>query len=461
MQIQKANLRMNGIPNVNNHPNKIIIHHPVFNGSVVSLNELMISMGYCMIGYNYYVRKDGSVWEGRPVKYEGGNCLGQNRQSIGVCCEGDFDHETMGAKQLNALVELCQYLKKQYGISEVGPHMKYSSTDCPGKYFPINEALAKINGGTYTGSVTVTPSTEDDTLAKAACYVGERCKELQTKLTALGYECGGIDGIFGSKTFTAVKAFQKDNGLTVDGFAGPDTFNALNDTVSCNHKAPSKDEIKDLQSILNSIYNTGLDIDGIIGPLTINALDKVLVKRRDDYSTLTKWIQNRLLHLGYSVGTCGADGYFGEGTEGTVRKFQSNHGLTADGVVGKLTMIKLLHTSETTNVNTPSVNVVKTLQTALIQSGISLPKFGADGDYGSETKSALQKVTITKGSGYTILVKWIQSRLNSLGYSIGSYGVDGDFGSGTLNAVKLFQSNHGLTSDGIVGINTWENLIKA
>lgn len=459
MQIQKANLRMNGTPSINNHPNKIIIHHPVYNGSVVALNELMISMGYCMIGYNYYVRKDGSVWEGRPVKYEGGNCLGQNRQSIGVCCEGDFDHETMGAKQLNALVELCQYLKKQYGISEVGPHMKYSSTDCPGKYFPINEALARIAGGTYNGNVTIAkPSSEDTELAKAASYVGERCTELQTKLTALGYDCGGIDGIFGSKTFAAVKAFQKANGLAVDGYAGPDTFNALNKVVSCNHSIPSKDEIKTLQRILNTTWKLGLQEDGIVGQLTVKALSNVMVSRSDNYSELTKWIQNRLLHLGYCVGTCGADGYFGEGTEGTIKKFQKDHGISADGIVGSQTMLKLLHTTVTNNSVT---NVVGTLQNALIQSGFSLPKYGADGAYGSETRSVLQQIIISKGSKYTILVKWIQNRLKNLGYDIGSYGADGAFGNSTLSAVKKFQTKRGLSSDGIVGINTWEALLKA
>lgn len=50
-------------------------------------------------------------------------------------------------------------------------------------------------------------------------------KTLQTNQIALGYSCGtaGADGVFGKDTETAVEAFQKANGLTVDGLAGEKT----------------------------------------------------------------------------------------------------------------------------------------------------------------------------------------------------------------------------------------------
>lgn len=59
---------------------------------------------------------------------------------------------------------------------------------------------------------------------------GELVKQLQTKLQALGYDLGicGIDGDFGQATEKAVKAFQKANGLKVDGIVGPLTWEALN-----------------------------------------------------------------------------------------------------------------------------------------------------------------------------------------------------------------------------------------
>lgn len=58
---------------------------------------------------------------------------------------------------------------------------------------------------------------------------GEDVKELQSALMLLGYDLGkcGADGIFGRKTQAAVKAFQKDEGIQVDGIAGPVTYSRL------------------------------------------------------------------------------------------------------------------------------------------------------------------------------------------------------------------------------------------
>lgn len=55
----------------------------------------------------------------------------------------------------------------------------------------------------------------------------DQVKALQQALIALGYLEGDADGIFGKNTETAVKAFQKENGLTDDGIAGAQTQSAL------------------------------------------------------------------------------------------------------------------------------------------------------------------------------------------------------------------------------------------
>lgn len=52
-------------------------------------------------------------------------------------------------------------------------------------------------------------------------------KQVQQKLKDLGYYKGDIDGIFGSQTIKAIKNFQRDYGLTVDGIVGTRTLNAL------------------------------------------------------------------------------------------------------------------------------------------------------------------------------------------------------------------------------------------
>jgi hypothetical protein len=50
---------------------------------------------------------------------------------------------------------------------------------------------------------------------------GNAVLELQRKLTSLGYDTKGVDGIFGSNTEQAVRQFQRDHHLTVDGIVGP------------------------------------------------------------------------------------------------------------------------------------------------------------------------------------------------------------------------------------------------
>ena len=56
---------------------------------------------------------------------------------------------------------------------------------------------------------------------------GSTGSTIQQKLKNWGYYSGAVDGIFGSKTETAVKYFQSKNGLTVDGKVGPQTLAAL------------------------------------------------------------------------------------------------------------------------------------------------------------------------------------------------------------------------------------------
>ena len=66
--------------------------------------------------------------------------------------------------------------------------------------------------------------------ATALSRYGSRSAEvtqIQQKLKQWGYYTGAVDGIFGQKTYEAVKYFQRKNGLTVDGIAGPKTLAAM------------------------------------------------------------------------------------------------------------------------------------------------------------------------------------------------------------------------------------------
>ena len=65
-----------------------------------------------------------------------------------------------------------------------------------------------------------------ETLSKRGS-TGSEVTQIQTKLKNWGYYSGSIDGIYGSKTESAVRSFQRKNGLTVDGIAGPQTLAAM------------------------------------------------------------------------------------------------------------------------------------------------------------------------------------------------------------------------------------------
>ena len=56
---------------------------------------------------------------------------------------------------------------------------------------------------------------------------GDEVRRIQQKLKSMGYYTGSVDGIYGTQTQSAVKKFQRDNGLDVDGIAGPKTLSYL------------------------------------------------------------------------------------------------------------------------------------------------------------------------------------------------------------------------------------------
>ncbi|MBR3428918.1 MAG: peptidoglycan-binding protein [Clostridia bacterium] len=70
------------------------------------------------------------------------------------------------------------------------------------------------------------------------------------------------------------------------------------------------------------------------------------------------------------------------------------------------------------------------------------------------------KPTLRKGSKGAAVTE-LQTMLLKLGYDLGPCGIDGDFGKATEVAVRSFQSDHRLMVDGVVGKNTWAELINS
>ena len=91
---------------------------------------------------------------------------------------------------------------------------------------------------------------------------GSDVKKLQTALMSAGYDVGtaGADGIFGKKTEAAVKAYQKANGLVVDGLAGNKTLGSLYGSSKTNtSSSASQNTNKENTPKVKGVDNTTLD----------------------------------------------------------------------------------------------------------------------------------------------------------------------------------------------------------
>jgi len=134
---------------------------------------------------------------------------------------------------------------------------------------------------------------------------------VQAKLKELGYFKGSLGGNYGPITEAAVIEFQRAMKLAVDGIVGPKTWAAL-----FGEKAKEKPAV--VVKWTRMLKNTGKPY-----------------MRGDDVLA----VQEALVAKGYDPGEI--DGIYGPQTEDAVRKFQKDHGLEVDGIVGKETTAAL------------------------------------------------------------------------------------------------------------------------
>lgn len=86
---------------------------------------------------------------------------------------------------------------------------------------------------------------------------GSAVLSLQSALKNLGYNVGSIDGKFGPQTQSAVKDFQSDHSLTVDGVVGSQTWTQLDLALQDNGlQAVSTSIVGDTPSQLNTSVRT-------------------------------------------------------------------------------------------------------------------------------------------------------------------------------------------------------------
>ena len=137
-------------------------------------------------------------------------------------------------------------------------------------------------------------------------------------------------------------------------------------------------------------------------------------------------------------GTLSPDGIFGEQMAETVKRFQRQFSLTADGVVGRQTWYKISYIYVS----------VKDLA-ELTSEGETSSGVLSDGTWGGTVLR-----TGSRGGAVEQLQFWLNT-ISQYVASIPSVSVDGSFGSRTAAAVRAFQRRYGLAVDGVVGEATW------
>ena len=215
-----------------------------------------------------------------------------------------------------------------------------------------------------------------------------------------------VDGVYGTATANAVRAFQRKYGLTVDGVVGQTTWNEIYDeflSIQSDNGTP------------NAYPGTALR-EGSTGQ-NVRLVQFWLKIARTVYTSLADVT---------------VDGKFGSATAAAVRRFQSYFGLTSDGVVGRTTWNKLYE-------------VYNDIANRLLSSSLR------PGEYPGVLRNGSSGTSVRELQFYLYLMSAYES-------SIPAVNIDGQFGSATEAAVRAYQRFAGLTVDGVVGRTTWNSL---
>ena len=166
--------------------------------------------------------------------------------------------------------------------------------------------------------------------------------------------------------------------------------------------------------------------------------------RRGSTGTNVRILQKQLSRIAKdypSFGKPAVTGTFDEATENSVKKFQKQFSLTADGVVGRATWNKV---------------------SFIYVSVKDLAELTSEGETaeGTQSTGGWPGTVLRRGSTGSSVeqVQFWLSDLAQFDSSLVRVTVDGSYGAATVSAVEAFQTLFGLTSDGVVGRSTWNKL---
>lgn len=222
----------------------IVLHHAEASSCTAKdIHWWHICRGYSGIGYHYFINKKGEIFKGRPDNTVGAHAKGYNSTSIGICFEGKYNKEIAPQAQIEAGKELVAYLKKKYNIKNVKKHKDLMATDCPGNLFPFEAIVGQekenlvlsFQRAVIADKFKLPKYGADGSWGKETEGVAQQCivkKRLTYKYknaTKLVQRLLGLkqDGLAGKDTDSAIRKFQKENGLMVDGAVGLQTWKVL------------------------------------------------------------------------------------------------------------------------------------------------------------------------------------------------------------------------------------------
>ena len=118
----------------------IVLHHAAAKSCTAEdVHRWHLANGWAGIGYHFFVRKDGSIYRGRPIDTVGAHTYGENDETVGICFEGNFEVEDMPEKQIDSGIALVSWLLEIYPqITRISKHMDHNATACPGRNFPFD-----------------------------------------------------------------------------------------------------------------------------------------------------------------------------------------------------------------------------------------------------------------------------------------------------------------------------------
>ena len=200
---------------------------------------------------------------------------------------------------------------------------------------------------------------------------GTEVRNLQQSLKKAGLYQGRINGVFSPATEAAVRQFQQDNKLTVDGLAGPRTLAILQRVGSQDAANQAPKRVASNPSILRRVARQEVANQAPKRIASSSALPPERTK------PAIESLQVRLKQLGYY--NSDITGYLNSQTRQAVIQFQRDQGLEADGIPGRITLSALEKAT--------GIESVQSLQRRLQDNGFY--KGPINGVLGSQTKAAI------------------------------------------------------------------------